>query len=254
MYLPTSGTAEVVSNLSPPVDIVVHVATNYGRAFNPLTEVVESNITFPLQVLRGAIRNGARLFINTDSYFNKDGFSYFALPDYSLTKKAFLEWLKFDSKNIRTVNMRLEHVYGPHDTASKFVPTLLDAISNSDVDEIALTLGTQERDFIWVDDVVEAYLLVIAELDTEESKSFREYEIGTGVSTQISEVSLALKELMSSSIDLKFGSLEMRDDEIMKSVSNKAFQNDFNWHPRVPLREGLARLVEAEEQARAAQE
>ena len=111
---------------------------------------------FALRVLEVAI------LFDTDSFFNTDSLLPKYLNTYSLSKAQFVEWLKQLSYKIQCVNLRLEHMYGPKDDKTKFVPWLLDQMINS-IEEIKLTLGTQKRDFIYIDDVVSAYMLLLNE-------------------------------------------------------------------------------------------
>lgn len=226
-------------------DAIVHVATEYGRGSNlDVDRVLQSNILMPVTLLNAAIDHGVKLFVNTDSYFNKPDLDYLALPDYSLSKKAFLEWLRVSSSRINVVNMRLEHVYGPNDSPSKFIPFIVDQLCRVKPETISLTSGHQKRDFIYVADVVKAYQVLLAEFDfTSVSPSFTEYEIGTGESTPISEVSRLVKTISKSSTNLGYGTIPSRENEIHDSFASNLFKDNFPWEPRTALRAGLEILV-----------
>ncbi|EDM2890084.1 CDP-abequose synthase, partial [Salmonella enterica subsp. enterica serovar Typhimurium] len=62
--------------------------------------------------------------------------------------------------DISFVNMRLEHVYGPGDGENKFIPYIIDCL-NKKQSCVKCTTGEQIRDFIFVDDVVNAYLTIL---------------------------------------------------------------------------------------------
>ncbi len=75
-------------------------------------------------------------------------------------RKIFVEWLKYFSDRIKVVNLKLEHMYGPKDDDSKFVTWITNQMLNN-ISSIDLTEGTQKRDFIYIDDVVDAYMLML---------------------------------------------------------------------------------------------
>ena len=229
-------------------DAVVHVATEYGRgSTQEVGRVLESNIVMPVQLLNSAIENNVPLFVNTDSYFNKPLLNYLALPDYSLSKRSFLEWLKVSANKIAVVNMRLEHVYGPSDNENKFVPFVIDQLVMKQPDRLSLTEGTQKRDFIFVSDVVKAFQVVLENFDRKQiAQGFWEFEIGTGVSTPVSDVSKIVKTLTESPTELGFGDLESRENEIEDSFSNHLFSDTFSWQPEIDLRAGLEKILRSE--------
>jgi CDP-paratose synthetase len=228
-------------------DSVVHVATEYGRgSTQEVGRVLESNIVMPVQLLNAAIDNSVPLFVNTDSYFNKPLLNYLALPDYSLSKRSFLEWLKVSANKIAVVNMRLEHVYGPADNDNKFVPFVIDQLAIKKPKRLALTEGTQKRDFIYVTDVVNAFLSLLHAFDTITAEGFSEFEIGTGTSTPVSEISRLVKELTESQTVLGYGDLFSRENEIEDSFSNRLFSHTFSWQPEIDLRVGLEKIVRSE--------
>lgn len=233
--------------LGDPIDAVVHTATNYARGprtVSTSSDLIEANLTFPMALLSSAIAHGTRLFVNTDSYFNKPGKTYDALQGYSLTKKYFLDWLEHHADAIRVVNLRLEHIFGPDDNPDKFIPTLIDRIAVKRVDEFAMTSGEQARDFIFVTDVAEAFMAVLDRFAEVCEPGYDHYEIGTGVSLTVREIALAIKAISQSPTRIDFGALEMRPDEIAASVADGAFRAAFNFEPAVTAHEGLRQIVE----------
>ncbi len=228
------------------VDAVIHVATNYARGprtVSTSSDLIAANLTYPMAVLSSAIAHGTPLFINTDSYFNKPGKTYNALQGYSLTKKYFLDWLEHHSDAIRVVNMRLEHIYGPNDSPDKFVPTLIEQIGRRHVESFAMTSGAQARDFIHVDDVVAAYLLVLHNFEALSSPGYDHYEIGTGSAITVRDLALRIKALSGSPTRIEFGRLLQRADEIPLSVADAAFSEDYGFAESVTLDQGLRSLL-----------
>lgn len=200
------------------IELILHCATNYGKNNEYYFKVFDSNILFPLKLLEIGMKYNLKYFINTDSYFNKNNLTYNALPNYSKTKRLFLDYLQEIGNKIVVINMRLEHIFGPNDNDDKFVPFLLKKlISNAEVD---LTYGHQKRDLVYIDDVVSAYIKIINILEQIESPYFQDLEIGSGSSIELKTFIEMIKNHLKSSSKLNYGKINYRDDEIMNSYAN----------------------------------
>ena len=224
------------------IDVIIHCATNYGRTDNSSYEVLETNLMLPVKLLDLAVKFGVKTFINTDSYFNKDNMSYSYLLNYSLSKKSLLLWLKYFSHRLKIVNMVLEHIYGEDDNKSKFVYQMLDNIVVKQVKSIDLTYGDQKRDFIYVDDVVDAYIKI---LDYSQNHAFRfkSFDIGTGQAVSIKDFVQSIKLISESPTILNFGALPYREDEIMCSKADIIDLSDIGWYPKYSYKEALMKIV-----------
>lgn len=226
------------------IDCVVHTATNYGREGTDLSEILESNLVLPLQILKKIAEGNKNItFINTDSFFNKDNNIYSPLIDYSLSKKSLLEWLIYFSDLFPIINMRIEHIYGPNDGSEKFIPSITSKLVDTKTTEINLSLGLQVRDFIYISDVVDTYCIVIEDISKNIKNGFIEYQIGTGQATTIKELVIKMASISGTNSSLIFGALPYREKEIMSSVSNKNFQTKFNWTHKTTLEKGLTEVI-----------
>lgn len=223
---------------------VIHAATEYGRQPGQVESVVAANITLPLTLLQLARRNRVPLFINTDSYFNKPSITYRHLKDYSTSKRILLEWLR-DLNDIAVVNMRLEHLYGPDDSAEKFVPNVILSVALRQDPFFNMTHGHQRRDFVHVDDVVRAFESVVRRCQESGGRrgGFEDFEIGTGKANEIRDVADMVREFSQSRTEIRFGAIPYRGDEIMESFANETFAQIFEWFPEVDLRRGITDLL-----------
>lgn len=73
--------------------------------------------------------------------------------------------------------MKLEHMYGPKDDKAKFVPWVIEQFKQNKRC-LDLTEGSQERDFVYVADVVSAYMKVLERCNS--LPQFIEFDVGTG--------------------------------------------------------------------------
>lgn len=241
-----------VADLSAPfkegrVDAVIHTATCYGRHGETAAEIAEANTVFPLRLLETASRFNTEAFFNTDTFFNTGNVSYQYLNGYVLSKNHFLEWGKqfADSKKIRFVNVRLEHMYGAGDDASKFTTHVIKTLLNNAA-ELKLTLGEQKRDFIYVDDVVAAYEILLENVN-KQAELFQQYELGSGEAITIREFVETVRQLSGASTQLDFGALPYREGEIMHSVANTERLKLLGWHRQTNLVEGVEKAIRFEQ-------
>ena len=225
------------------VDVIVHTATEYGRGGGAISRILEPNLILPIRLIELGIEYKTACFINTDSYFNKRGTSYSNLLNYSLSKKSLLVWLRQLSNQIRVINVTLEHMYGPWDSRSKFVENLIQEIAVERVPRVHLTYGHQKRDFVYVDEVAEAFIKLI-EYGRAHEFSFKSFEVGTGKSIQIRDFAQAIKDISRSTSILGFGDIEYRSDEIMDSKADTSALVELGWIPRIGIQKGLSQILQ----------
>lgn len=219
-------------------DIVIHCATDYGRHFDTVN-LVETNLILPLQLLQQCVNKKQTLFINTDTILDK------RVNAYALSKSQFLDWLKFHAPLLPCINIALEHFYGPFDNASKFCSNIvLDFING--VGSIDLTQGDQKRDFIYIDDVVDAFITLI-DYGLTLTNGLHQFEVGTGHNIKIRDFVLLVQKLVGNTITkLNFGALPYRSNEVMEYPIHLDPLLKQGWKPRFNLEQGLKKTINAE--------
>ena len=219
------------------IDAVIHTATCYGRNNESVSEIFAANTEFPLRLLDAGNRAGVKSFLNTDTILDK----YLNL--YALSKNQLLQWGKFYAmhEKIRFLNIRLEHFYGEDDDPTKFSSNVINSCLGN-VSDLNITKGEQRRDFIYIDDVVSAYVLLFEKLDTFENM-FTEVDVGSGHSVSIREFVETVHRITSSKTRLNFGAIPYRDGEIMHSVADVSKLVSLGWRCRYSLEAGLKRVV-----------
>ncbi len=230
------------------IDGIVHVATEYGRK-KEAEEIVASNVVFPLKLLRLGVSHKVPFFINTDTFYNKGAFVYSYLSHYSLSKKQFVAWLKlFQGQGTRILSLKLAHFYGPKDGPEKFVPQMLSRMLRHEA-KIELTGGKQRRDFIYVDDVVRAYRMLVEKIE-EIREPYLELDVGTGRSASVKDFLQVMRRLTRSRSTLEFGKLPYRKDEIMEHHSRTSgLVRILGWKPETCIEDGLTKLIASEQAA-----
>ena len=221
---------------------VIHVATVYKRQYEPILNLLNTNINLPVQLLELSGKYEVNLFLNTDSFFNNSSYSYSYLSDYTLSKKHALEWIKLlsSSSKCKVANMKVFHMFGEHDAPSKFIPFLIDKIKNNEP-ILDLTPGTQTRDFIYIKDVVTSFECILNSFSV--LKEYQEFEVGTGVSYTVKELALLIKEITNSKTQLNFGGIPFRKGEIMESECNIFSLKELGWEPSFNLQSALKSCI-----------
>lgn len=96
--------------------------------------------------------------------------------------------------------------------------------------------GCQTRDFVYVDDVVEANMLAMHAIGQEA------FNVGTGVETAVNDIFSRLKRLTGSSAAPEYG--PAKPGEQHRSVLNVSrIARQLGWQPRTALADGLVRTV-----------
>ncbi len=98
--------------------------------------------------------------------------------------------------------------------------------------------GEQTRDFVYVEDVVEANILAMMN-NTPDSV----FNIGTGIETSINQIFNLLRQIINPSIDVKHG--PPKDGEQRRSVIEHTKAKEIlHWEPRTSLINGLKKTCE----------
>lgn len=193
-----------MSSFSP--DVVVSTTCCYETDPKFLTKTVSSNYIFPTTLLRSTLQLGRRVrFVSTGTSLPP------SLNLYSLTKKQFSELGKFFSQlgKIQFVNVLLESFYGSDEPGERFIKrSILSLLGNR---ELAVTEGTQHRDYVCVGDVVSAMRFL--SLSDSLTESYYEIPLGSGEAPSIREILEFLKAETRSGSIIRFGAVPQRPGE-----------------------------------------
>ena len=222
------------------IDIIVHTACSYGRSNKSLKEIINTNLIFGINLMELGIKFKVQTFINTGSLLPRN------INSYSLSKAQLTDWLKINSSKMQVINLKIEHMYGPKDDNKKFLPWLINEMQ-SGTENINLTSGIQKRDFIYVDDVVAAYNLIIN--NCEKLGNWNEFDIGTNSFVNVKDFVIQIAKELENSHNikiiqrLKFGVINYREGDIMIPQLNNSKLLNLGWVPKTSLKEGIKKVL-----------
>lgn len=230
--------------LEKKIDYIIHCATDYGRKqVNPI-ETIEANLVLPLRLLHASSETNVSAFINTDTILDK------RINHYSLSKSQFVEWLRYYSNDYVVINLAIEHFYGANDDVSIFASFIISELINNEKKGIDLTEGLQKRDFIHINDVTEAFLILINNIPSLK-KDFYLFEVGSNELISIRDfVTLVKKLCKNTNTSLNFGTLPYRNNEVMSTNVDTSFLKSLGWEARYTLEDGLRDTINLERKSK----
>lgn len=192
------------------VDIIYHLASQtsvYKAEKNPLADY-EANVR-PMQLLLEACRKEKTcpiiIFSGTSTQCGMpeklpvdENVPDRPITTYDFHKLQAENWLKFYTRQgwVEGVSFRLTNVYGPGPKSSSSDRGILNLMIKKALNGEDLTVyGTGEyiRDYIYIDDVVSAFLIAPSKIDALKVKHFL---LGSGKGTAIKEAALLVGELV----------------------------------------------------------
>jgi len=143
----------------------------------------------------------------------------------------------FKKRKFPSTILRLYLAYGPKQNANRLIPIVIKGcIKNK---KFPCSNGHQLRDFVHVDDVVEAIM------KTLKNKAARGkiINIGSGKPIKIKNIIQKIKKI-SKGGQPQFGKIKLRKDEILKIYPNiKKAKNIINWKPKISFDKGLKSTI-----------
>jgi len=235
------------------VDAVVHLAAliSVDESVNNPVETREINVTGTLNVLEEARRQGVKRFVYASStavYGEgnslplKEDYPPRPISPYAASKASAECYCKafHRSYGLETVILRYFNVYGPrqeHNPYSGVISRFLNNALNGKP-LVVFGDGKQTRDFMSIDDVVEATMLALENSDLV-SETFN---VCTGNPTTINELAKTIEEVTGRNLQLVYH--KPRKGDIKNNYGDPAKASQIlRFRAKINLREGLRLLI-----------
>ncbi len=233
-------------------EIVIHLAAQLDVNYSIKEPVkdAEINIIGTLNLLENCRRYKVKKIIYASSAAEIGEPLFFPLTEdhplnpispYGISKHCVQPYLKIYS-NLYQLNytyLRYANVYGPRQGLSGeggVVSTFIKKLFNNEPMTI-FGNGQQTRDFIYVQDVAEATILMLNQGNNQV------YNVGTGKETSINTLFGMVKTFLKKSSDPTY--LKPKSGDIQRSVfSIEKIKKETGWQPKVELEEGLIKTID----------
>ncbi|MCA9451159.1 MAG: NAD-dependent epimerase/dehydratase family protein [Nitrospiraceae bacterium] len=233
--------------------IVVHLAAQMSVRHSTDDPGFDAqvNILGTINVLEHAVRQGVRkvtfassggvVYGEQEIFPASESHRTEPLSPYGISKLAGEKYLAYyaNATGLRYVALRFANVYGPRQD-SEGEAGVVAIFSKQMLDggqPIVNGTGKQTRDFIYVDDAVEAILVTLGE-DVQGI-----FNVGTGQETTINECYGIIKSLTKCQCKELYGAAK-KGEQFRSVLDVTKLREVFGWDPQVTLQEGLTRTVD----------
>ncbi len=230
---------------------VFHLAAHGAYSFQKdVHEMVRTNVVGTVNLVEATRAVGFEAFVHAGSSseygFQDHSPSEDERPepnsDYAATKLAASQFCRHVARRdaLRIVTLRLYSVYGPYEDPRRLLPTLIERGRQGTLPP--LVDPQVARDFVYVDDVCEAFILA-AERPQPEAGGI--YNVGSGVQTSLREVVDLARRVLGIAEEPRWQSMPNRSwDTDCWIADNRRIQAALGWKPRHTFEDGFRRMVE----------
>lgn len=231
------------------VDGIIHLATKYIKyddSEQEREEMVKVNVLSPAHLLRAAIKQKVKFFINTGTFSEykstKKPIREDSLVDpnnfYSATKSVFENILKIYSHQVKIkgITLKLFSPYGEKDN-EKIIPLIMKSVIKGQV--LRTTKGEQKLSFTYVQDIVDAYIDAI-QFANSKNFQYEQFNIGANHAYTLVKIMSLIEKMSGRKSRIKIGAIAYNDKEIMHMLcDNTKAKKKLKWIPRTDIQEGL---------------
>lgn len=225
-------------------DVVYHLAgyVSGSREIEAVLPSLRNNLVSAVNVLVAAARLGCSVVL-AGSQEEPEPASEDPVPasPYAAAKLAVGSFARMlhALHGLQVVNLRVFMVYGPgqHDR-TRLVPYVITSLLQAE--RPRLSSGTRPVDWVYVDDVVDAFITASSRDDLAGAS----VDVGTGELVTIGAIVERIVETVGTGVEPDFGALPERPLEIVRVADVERTKHLLRWQPRTTLTEGLRSTVD----------
>lgn len=256
---------EFWDHVIPMVDMIYHFAAQTSSALadsHPVDDI-KSNVLPVVSLIQACQKSQGRPIILYSGAATEIGFTTKnGMPDsrdkpitvYDVNKLATENFLSYYSRCMdgRSVTLRLANVYGPGPKSSSSDRGILNLMVRRALNSQELTVyGTGEytRDYVYIDDVVSAFLAAAVFMDRTNGRHF---VIGSGAGYTIKEMMKLVARIVKIKTGRKSTVITVPEPVGMSQIEHRHFTADTSsfrdvtgWKAMVSLEEGISRTVDS---------
>lgn len=144
------------------------------------------------------------------------------------------------SMGIDAVALRYQNVYGPGQSLKNPYTGILSIFSTQILNGNNINIfedGKESRDFVFIDDVVDATILAL-----ESNASGKSYNVGTGIGTSVIEVAENLNDIYDNTVEINISGNYRLGDIRHNVASLELTKKDLNFEPKVNFAQGCRKF------------
>jgi len=240
------GVRGLLSNIAP--QWVFHLAAHGAYpSQGDVDAMLETNVRFTIDLVEACVAAGCDAFVFAGSS-SEYGFKDHApaedeLPEpnsvYAVTKLCASMYCDYrarrEAANIKV--LRLYSVFGPWEEPSRLLPRLI--VEGFEGRLPPLANPNTVRDFVYVDDVCEAFLAA-----TTRSQGPRVFNVGSGMQTTLRDAVEVVREILRFGAPAEWGAFPERAWDTSSWVADvRRIREHLGWTPRTAFAAGVERTV-----------
>lgn len=229
---------------------IFHLATYGGYPFQQdISSIIQNNIFYSVNLMQSLVNlKGLKMFVNVGSSSEyglknrpmSESDSCVPFTPYGISKNAQTLFAKFfsDQEKLPSITLRLFSVYGPYEEPGRLITDIMESIIRKQ--KLKLFSPLPRRDFIFVDDVVNAFIKAAE----SEGVNGEIINIGSGYESSVRDIINIIKETINEKNNFSWGDNQKQRnfDKNTRWVANitKA-KNLLDWKPDTSLKVGLTK-------------
>jgi len=242
-----------LNDVMPNQDVVFHLVSTTVPASSNKSPVFdcETNVIGALKILDAMVKNNVEKIV-----FSSSGGTVYGIPDfipiaedspnfpisaYGIGKLAIEKYLNLYSylHGIHAVALRLSNPYGPGQIPEKGQGAIATFVKRALLDETIEIWGDGSvvRDFIYIDDVVDAFIA-----SEQASEPFTLLNIALGQGRSLLEILAVIEEELGNKVAVSFQPSRACDvPEVVLDIQKA--RSALGWQPKHSFEEGMKKLI-----------
>ena len=232
---------------APPARILFHLA---GRTYVPdswadSTSFINVNVIGVERALEYCRNIGAKMIFASAYVYGNPASLPIRETDqkrpnnpYALSKSLAEDLCLFasDHYNISATALRLFNVFGPCQKEQFLVPSILSQIRKAQC--INIQNLEPRRDYIYIDDVIEAFLLA-----SNHAHGYNCFNIGSGISYSVREIIEIMQRIAGKRLPVMCAH-NQRKNEIFETLADISLARELlGWTPKISLQDGIQKIL-----------
>ena len=246
---------EKISLLTRNIDVIFHLGIpSSSPMYKRDPYLVGKAINEAITIFEYARKNGCKVvYASTSSLYNGNPTPYredmpIYVTDYYTECRYAIERLAklYNSLfNVKSIGLRLFSVYGPKEKYKGEYANIVSQflwLMQQDESPIIFGDGSQTRDFIYVEDVVEAFILA-----AKKEFDYEIFNVGTGVAHSFNEVVGLINRLLGKNIKPIYKPNPIKNYVYHTLADTTKAEKILGFKAKVKLEEGIKRLISMSE-------